>query len=143
VDKLFREVARQIHPDLTDVEADRALRTRLMAEAKLAREQGDADALRKILEEYKSSPESVKGVGMTADLQRILRRIRRIERRLLQIEAEVAELLSSEIATLMSKVQDATARDRNLLREMANDVRRRIQLARCECEEISTKGNAQ
>ena len=48
VDKLFREVARQIHPDLTDDETDRAIRTRLMTEANLARERGDAEALRKI-----------------------------------------------------------------------------------------------
>lgn len=142
VDKIFREVARAIHPDLTDDEADRALRTRLMAEANRARERGDADALRKILEEYKSSPESVKGVGITADLQRVLRQIKRIEQRLAQIEIEVEELTSSEIAMLMSKVQDATARGRDLLGEMAKDVRRRIELARREYEEMSSKVNA-
>jgi len=134
VDKLFREVARQVHPDLADDEADRALRARLMVAANLARARGDADALRKILEEYKSSPESVKGEGAAADLQRILRQIARISKRLAEIEAEVAELTSSEFAMLMAKVDSARAKGRNLLAEMAKDVQRRIELARREYE---------
>jgi hypothetical protein len=132
--KLFREVVRQIHPDNATDEADRAVRNRLMAEANLAYRRGDADALRRILEEYKSSPESVKGEGVAADLQRVLRQIERIVKRLAQIEAEAAELNSSEIAQLMAKVDSATAMGSNLLAEMAKDLKRRIQTARREYE---------
>lgn len=142
VDKLFKEVARQIHPDLADDEADRAMRTRLMAEANVARERGDADGLRRILEEYKSSPESVKGEGIAADLQRVLRQIKRIEQRLAKIESEVAELTSSEIAVLMAKVQSATARGRDLLGEMAEDLHRRIESARRQYEQMDSKLNS-
>jgi len=138
VDRLFREVARQIHPDYTDDDADRALRTRLMAEANLARERGDADALRAILEEYKSSPESVKGDGHAADLQRILLQIKRIEKRLTQIDSEVAELNASEIAMLMAKIESASASGRDLLAEMVNDVQQRIRLARSEFNSLTS-----
>jgi hypothetical protein len=137
--KLFREVVRHIHPDNASDYANRALRNRLMAEANLAYGRGDAEALKKILEEYKSSPESIKGEGAAADLQRVLRQIQRIVKRLAEIEAEIAELTSAEIALLMAKVETATAKGRNLLAEMATAVHRRIDLARKEYEVQSSK----
>ena len=140
--KLFREVIRQIHPDNATDEADRAVRNRLTAEANLAYRRGDADALRRILEEYKSSPESVKGEGVAADLQRVLRQIERIVKRLAQIEAEVAELNSSEIAKLMATAETAKTKGRNLLAEMAKDLKRRIQTARREYEAQASKVGA-
>jgi len=79
------------------------------------------------------NPESVKGDGAAADLQRILLQIRQISKRLAEIEVEVAELTASEIALLMSKVAIAAAKGRNLLAEMKSDVQRRIDLAREEC----------
>ena len=137
--KLFRDVVNQIHPDRAASEVDRALRTRLTAEANLAYKRQDADALRKILEEYKNSPESVKGDGAAADLQRILLQIRRISKRLAEIEVEVAELKASEIALLMSKVAITAAKGRNLLAEMKKDVQQRIDLARTEYKDQSAR----
>jgi hypothetical protein len=134
IDKLYREVAKHIHPDLADDDADRALRTRLMAEANLARERRDADTLRKIFEEYKSSPESVRGDGTAADLQRVLRQIERISRKLAEIGAEVARLTSSEIAMLMAKVQTARSKGRDLLAEMRKDIQHKVDLASSEFE---------
>jgi ElaB/YqjD/DUF883 family membrane-anchored ribosome-binding protein len=81
----------------------------------------------------------VKGEGVGADLVRVLRQIDRIVKRLAQIESEVAELASSEIALLMAKVESAAAKGRNLLAEMAKDVRQRIQLARNEYEDRRIK----
>jgi peptidoglycan hydrolase CwlO-like protein len=139
--KLFRDVVNQIHPDRAADDADRALRNRLMAEANAAYKRQDADALKRILEEYKSSPESVKGEGATADLQRVLRQIERISRRLAEIEAEVARLNSSEIAMLMAKVETAKSKGRDLLAEMRRDIQHKINLARSEfetqCREVS------
>jgi hypothetical protein len=137
--KLFREVVKQIHPDNAADEADRKVRNRLMAEANLAYRRGDADALRRILEEYKSSPESVKGEGIGADLVRVLRQIDRIVKRLAQIESEVIELTSSEIAKLMATAETAKTKGRNLLAEMKKDVLHRIDLARKEFEEHSSE----
>ena len=141
--KLFKDVVNQIHPDRAANEMDRALRNRLMAQANLAYKRQDADALRKILEEYKSSPESVKGDGAAADLQRILLQIRQISKRLAEIQAEVAELTASEIALLMAKVGIAAARGRNLLAEMKKDVLHRIDSARKEFEEYLSETRPQ
>jgi hypothetical protein len=140
--KLFREVVRHIHPDNASDDADRALRNQLMAQANLAYGRGDAEVLKKVLEEYKSSPESIKGQGTAADLQRILRQIQRIVKRLAAIEVEVAELTSSEIALLMAKVDTAAMKGRNLLAEIANAAHRRIELARKEYEGESSKVRA-
>ena len=133
--KLFREVVKLVHPDNATDEADRAVRNKLMTEANLAYRLGDADALRKILEEYKSSPESIKGEGAAADLQRVILQIERIIKRLAQIETEVAELTSSEIAKLMATAETAKTKGRNLLAEMKKDVLHRIELARKEFED--------
>jgi hypothetical protein len=132
--KLFKDVVNEIHPDRAADAADHALRSRLMTEANLAYKRQDADALRKILEEYKCSPESVKGDGAAADLQRVLLQIERISRRLTEIDAEVAGLHSSEIALLMAKVQIARTKGHDLLAEMKRDIKQKIDLARSEFE---------
>ncbi|MGH9605521.1 MAG: hypothetical protein ACRD3N_07455 [Terracidiphilus sp.] len=137
---LFKDVVNQIHPDRAADDADRALRNRLMAEANAAYKRQDVNALSRILEEYKSSPESVKGDGTAADLQRVLRQIERITRRLTEIEAEMAALKSSEIALLMAKVQTAESKGRDLLAGMRRDIQNKIDLARREfdshCAEV-------
>jgi hypothetical protein len=72
-------------------------------------------------------------------LQRVLRQIERIVKRLAQIESEVAELTSSEIAKLMATAETAKTKGRNLLAEMKEDVLHRIELARKEFEEHSSE----
>ena len=127
---LYREVARRVHPDLATDEADRQKREHLMAEANAAYQRGDADALRRILEEYESSPESVRGAGIAADLIRVIRQIRQVTSRLCQIELDIASLIDSDIAKLRAKADAARAEGRQLLTEMADDVRRCIDVAR-------------
>jgi hypothetical protein len=132
--KLFREVAMRIHPDHATDDADRQKRTQLMAEANAAYQRGDAGTLRRILEEYESSPESVRGQGVAADLERTIRQIRQIGARLSQIELDIANLVDCDIAKLRAKVDLAKAEGRELLTEMAEDVRKRIQVARARFE---------
>jgi hypothetical protein len=139
--RLFREVAMRIHPDHATDEADRHKREQLMKEANAAYARGDAETLKRILEEYESSPESVKGVGVAADLERTIRQIRQVRSRLSQIEVEIANLIDSDIAKLRAKVEVARAEGRELLTEMAEDVRKRIDRARRRFE-AGSSGNA-
>lgn len=53
--ELYLEVVNQIHPDRAANEHDLVLRERLMKEANAAFGRGDAEVLRKILQEYKST----------------------------------------------------------------------------------------
>jgi hypothetical protein len=127
---LYREVAKRVHPDLATDETDRHRRDHLMAEANAAYRRGDANALRRILEEYESSPESVPGAGIAADLVRAIRQIKQVRNRLTQIELEIASLIDSDIAKLRAKADAASAEGRDLLGEMSDDVKRSIDAAR-------------
>jgi len=126
----YREVAKRVHPDLATDEEDRRNRERFMKEANRAYEQGDVDKMRKILDEYESSPETVKGTGVAADLVRVIRQIKQIRSRLAQLEVEIASLIDSDIAKLKAKVEAASAQGLDLLAEMAEDVKSRIDVAR-------------
>jgi hypothetical protein len=126
----YREVAKRAHPDLATDEADRKNREKYMKRANQAYEQGDEEELRKILAEYDSSPDSVKGTGIAADLVRVIRQIKQIKSRLTQIESEIASLVESDIAKLKAKVETAAAQGRDLLAEMSANLQTQIDNAR-------------
>lgn len=128
--RLYREVARRIHPDLSVDSADWAKRQRLMAEANLAYERGDAAGLEKILVAYESSPETVNGKGAAAELVRAIRRISQIRSRMAEIEAEVQEMLRSELWLLKSRVDEAAESGRDLLKDMIATVDEQIAAAK-------------
>jgi hypothetical protein len=137
--KLYRDVAKRVHPDLATDDADRAQRERLMAEANRAYQQGDVDALRRILDEYESIPESVQGTGVAADLVRVIRQIKQLQKRLAQIELEITSLGATDIAKLKMKAEEVSNQGRNLLAEMAKDVKKRIDGERHRFEQLSAK----
>src|SRR5829696_5728303 len=61
--RLFRQLARLIHPDLAGDAAERERRTNLMVAANDAYEQGDVAALERLLADWHASPEAVTGSG--------------------------------------------------------------------------------
>jgi hypothetical protein len=140
--KLFKEVVNCVHPDRATGDADRTLRERLMKQANAAYSRGETDTLRKILDEYARSPESVEGIGAAAELERISRQIQQVSRRIAEIEAEVAMLVASDTAQLMAKVQSVSIQGRTLLSEMAEDVRSRIDARRIQFDKLSEEARA-
>lgn len=128
--KLYREVAKNLHPDLAEDDADRARRQRWMAEANRAYEEGDETRLQAILNERRSSPESVKGDGAGAELVRVIRKIAQIELRLRAIEPQIAQLKKSDLYQLKEKVEDAEQQRRDLLSEVADTLDEQINEAR-------------
>lgn len=128
--KLYREVAKRIHPDLATDEANRTRRQRLMAEANRAYEEGDEAKLRAILDEWESSPEAVEGEGAGADLVRVIRKIAQVEKRFSAIETEMAHLKASDLYQLKAKVDEAENQGQDLLANMAVQVEEQIGTAR-------------
>lgn len=128
--KLYREVARRVHPDLTSDRADRAKRQILMAEANQAYEQGNKGKLKKILTEYECSPESVSGEGAGAELVRVIRRISQGRSRLSEIEAELQELLRSDLYQLKQRANEAGKHERDVLNELKAKVEEQIAQAK-------------
>ena len=133
---LYREVAKRVHPDLTTDEKERARRTKLMAEANQAYAEGDEARLQAILQDWESSPESVKGEGPGAELVRIIRKIAQVALRLRVIAAEIEALLNSDLHLLNIKVEEAEVEGRDLLAEMAGRVDSEVADARDRLAEL-------
>lgn len=137
--KLYREVAKGVHPDLANDEEERVRRQRFMAEANRAYEEGDETRLEEILREWEISPESVKGDGVGAELVRVIRKITQVKGRLSVIETEFGKLKGSEIYQLKTKVEETGNKDRDLLREMASQLDEQIAFAKQRLKEIKAK----
>ena len=127
--RLYREVARRIHPDFATDPAERERRTRFMTEANRAYEAGDADALRRILDEFQDGAETVTGEGIGTELIRIIRQISLVKARLSAIEHEIATLRECEVAQLARDYEKAKQEGRDLLEELAASARERIRVA--------------
>jgi hypothetical protein len=132
--RLYREVARRIHPDLTSDSADRAKRQQLMAEANRAYECGDEAALARVFAAYECSPETVQGDGAGADLIRTIRRISQIKNRLADIEREAHQLLRSDLYRLGVRFEEESKRGRDLFTEMTERVVEKIAITKSALE---------
>jgi hypothetical protein len=133
--RLYREVAKRIHPDLTSDRNDRAKRQQLMAEVNHAYELGDEAQLTRILTAYECSPEAVEGEGPGAELIRVIRRVSQARSRLGEIEAEMQGLLRSDLSQLKSRVDEAEKDGRDVLREMIGKVEGQIELTKRRLQE--------
>lgn len=128
--KLYRDIAKSIHPDLAVDDEDRTRRQRFMAEANQAYEEGNEIRLREILHEWESSPDAIKGDGVAAELIRVIRKIAQVQERLRTIEATIDDLQSSDLYRLQGEVESAEAEERDLLAEMASRLDLQIDDAR-------------
>lgn len=140
--KLYRELAKCIHPDLAVDEKERLRRQKLMADANRAYEEGDEVKLKAILAEWESSPESVKGEGIAVELVRVIRKIAQVKKRLGTIETEITQLEESDLYKLKTKAEKAEDEGRDLLAEMALRVDKEVVLAsKCLTEMTRRRGH--
>jgi len=129
VRKLFRDVAKVIHPDLADDEHARDRRHALMVEANRAYASGDEAQLRWILEAWERSPEAVQGSGPEAMRLRLERRIAQAEETLETLAGELDELKASSLWQLKAMVDEAAAKGKDLVRDMVVRLKRDIMVA--------------
>jgi hypothetical protein len=129
--KMFRELAKTIHPDLAVNDPARLRRHSLMAEANRAYAERDEDRLRLILHHWQRTGEVPDDDQLGGDDEaRVARRIARLEDRLLAIDAELADLRSSAIGQLRRKIDDARAQGWDLFAEMVLEVQREVRRAK-------------
>lgn len=140
--RLYKEAAKKIHPDLANDDDERGWRTKLMVETNLAYEAGDEEWLRRILAEWETRPESVKGEGPGAELVRVIRKIAQVQGRLSEIETGIAEAIGSQLYGLMECARETEEIGRDLLADMAEDVRRQIREAQARLAKIEAGGTA-
>jgi hypothetical protein len=141
--RLFRQLARIIHPDLAADPVERERRTNLMVAANFAYEQGDVPALQRLLEEWERSPEAVTGSGAMAELERTVRRIAQVQAQIAAIDEELAELEASAMGWLRRRVEKAAGEGWDMLAHMVKELDRQILEARVELERRTRQPDAQ
>jgi hypothetical protein len=135
--RLFRQLARIIHPDLAGDPAERERRTNLMVAANLAYEQGDVAALERLLGDWERSPEAVTGGGALAELERTVRRITQVRARIDAIDEELAELEASAMGWLRRRTEKAAHEGWDLLAHMVKELDRQILEAQVELDRLA------
>jgi len=130
VRRLFRDVAKAIHPDLARDESTRDRRHTLMAEANRAYRLGDEDRLRWVLQAWERSPEAVQETDPDATRLRLTRRIEQVEDELTLCAQEMAALKESALWQLKAMVDEAAARGKDLVADTVRRLKRDIMAAR-------------
>ena len=123
---LFRDVARRIHPDFARDDDERRHFTLLMARANHAYSRGDAETLERLLDDHREINAAIAGEGPAAELVRIARQIRHARRDIAALDAEQHTLLSSDLANLCRDAEAAAREHRDLLTELAANLREQI-----------------
>ncbi len=129
VRKLFRDVAKTIHPDLARDQAARDRRHALMIEANKAYALGDEEQLRWILDAWERSPEAVQGSDPEAMRLRLERRIAQIEEQLALLASDLAEMKAAPLWELKAMVDEAAIRGKDIVRDMVQRLKRDIMAA--------------
>jgi uncharacterized coiled-coil protein SlyX len=138
--RMFRHLAKTIHPDLARDGQARFRRHSLMAEANRAYAERDEDRLRLILHRWEQSPESVIGDDAESETLRLRRRITALEEHAQAIAAEMADLRTSAIWRLNEKIADARRQGWDLFAEMVREVRRETQRATARLAKLKRRG---
>ena len=129
---LYRQAAKQLHPDLAAEGDERARRTVAMAALNAAYERGDAEAVRRILSDESVRPEAVEGDGVAARLVRVLRRIAQVRARLAELDRLTADLAADSTYTLFVEAREEWLAGGDPLAEDETALRKRITSLRAQ-----------
>ncbi|MGH9937471.1 MAG: J domain-containing protein [Blastocatellia bacterium] len=134
--KLYREVARKFHPDLSSCPQERQSRHQLMVEVNRAYETGAEDRLRELLEAGAGLKIVEMSGAVSAEMILLVRRISEAKQRLARIESEIEEIVASEIYKLKLRVENSEAMGVDLFADLVAQVDRQIKKARNRLEHL-------
>lgn len=135
--RLFRSLARKIHPDLADDFEERRRRHELMAEATRAYRASDQRRLQWLLEHWEAAPGLPRGADSASRLARTNQHIAWARYRLREVNAEIAEFGASSTMRLMQQASAARSGGRNLVAEMRNQVIKELQEAELDLQRVA------
>ncbi|GJL77231.1 MAG: hypothetical protein NPINA01_02200 [Nitrospinaceae bacterium] len=124
--KLFREVAKKIHPDLASNDKEKARRHELMARLNQAYDRLDEEGIHAVLQDWEAGDQPEKKETLGVRLVRTVRQISQIKKRLQKIDEEMAEIKNSGMYQLMNKIATAGKIGGDILEEMAASVDEKI-----------------
>ena len=130
VRKLFRDVAKAIHPDLAEDEVARDRRHAMMIEANRAYALGDEDRLRWILDAWARRPEAIQGSDPEASRVRLERRVTQLQEQIALVAADLDALTETPMWKLKAMVDEAAAQGKDLVRDMVARLKVDIMVAR-------------
>jgi hypothetical protein len=139
VRRLFRDVAKAIHPDLARDEFTRDRRHALMVEANRAYASGDEERLRWILQAWEKSAEVMHGNDPETTRLRLVHRIAEMEEQAESLAADLAALKESPVWKMKAMVDEAAAKGKDLVREMVGRLKRDIMVARNRLDAIQAR----
>lgn len=125
---LYRGLARRFHPDLAEDEADRAHRNDLMALINEAYSSGDIDSLRVLEEQHvdfsvDEVPQSAEMPLETLLLRKLHQQSADLAMQIQDLQFEYNTLMHDPLMDLKIQVKLAQMKGRDLLQEMADDLR--------------------
>jgi hypothetical protein len=138
--RLYHELARMVHPDLTTDEVERGLRTSVMMDVNDAYCNGDLEAVQRLRRRWADRPESVQGTDTSAEMLRTQRRIALVRDRMQAITQEQAALTDSELYRLKARVDEAAREGEDLLATMAADLDTQISSAQTRLAALHYEG---
>lgn len=124
--KAYHDLARVIHPDLALDAEEKERRHILMAKLNEAYSAGDQHRLNKLVEDFRDSPESIRGDSIGDDLVRAIRQLWQIKNRFKQLREEKLKAELSELYVLREKAQIEMLEGRNLLKQMGERAKTHI-----------------
>ena len=137
--RLYRDVAKALHPDLADSDENRAHRHTFMIRANQAYEAADEAKLLAVFQEWEAAPESVKGAGPAADLIRVIRKIAWCEERFEKITEEVEQIQTSGLFGMKMMAEEAAQFERDLMTEMTGRLDAEIEAAKAYLAQLEER----
>lgn len=134
--KLFRELARRVHPDRGEDSEDRSRRHEFMSEASRAYRNKDHRRLQWLLEHWLASPRLAPGRDHSSRIARTNQKIAWARYRTQEMNHLIAELHSSSLAEMRRECDVAAAEGRNLVAEMRTRVMRDIEKAQADYDAL-------
>lgn len=129
-ERLYRELARRVHPDLAHDSGEHAVRTRMMAELNVARETLDFERARKLGDAWDLRPEDIEADPSLDRVDRLLLAIERVEARLTAVAADAIRLRENDFYKLMEIVDAQERAGTDVLADTAADLDLQIAEAR-------------
>jgi phosphopantothenate synthetase len=117
--KAYHNLAKIIHPDLALDAREKEKRHELMARLNDAYSAGDQNLLNKLVEDFRDSPDLVRGDSIGDEFVRAIRQIYQIKNRLKELREERLKAELSELFTHHEKVRLEMLKGRNMLKQMA------------------------
>lgn len=117
--KAYHSLAKLIHPDLAIDNAERERRHVLMAKLNDAYADGDQKLLNKLVDEFRDSPDMIRGDSVGDNLVRVIRQIFQVTARLRELKNEKFTLELSEAYAMREKIREEQLLGRDYFKQMA------------------------